>query len=67
MEGIPAFILCMKRESQNKYVYRKSQKEYKKPISTIKRFTLRSLHNKFHLSSLKIVGGDKGERQMDRQ
>jgi len=40
MEGVQAFILSMKRESHNQYIYRKSHKEYKKPTSTIKRFTL---------------------------
>jgi len=28
MEGVQAFILCMKRESQNRCIYGKSHKEY---------------------------------------
>jgi len=31
MEGVQAFILSMKRESQNKTLYGKSHKEYRKP------------------------------------
>jgi len=33
MEGIQAFLLSMKRESQNQYIYGKSHKEYKKPTT----------------------------------
>jgi len=31
MDAVQAFILSMKRESQNQYKYGKSHKEYKKP------------------------------------
>jgi len=42
MEVVQAFILSMKRESQSRCIYGKSHKEYQKPTSTIKRFTLES-------------------------
>jgi len=54
MGGIQAFILSMIRESQNRYIYGKSNKGDKKPTSTFKRLTLGSLNNRLPNHQFKI-------------